>query len=124
MVRQVVKDLADHGLGLLHQRDGRLTVMRRRRRQDCRQRNPEVTAGNMKCIAFPILIFSLAVTLAASVAAGRQIGQILFQRTLRLKFQTACPGLALRFGRHGCFFRLALATTFFLDLLGRCILAA
>src|SRR6266852_7688630 len=85
-VHQVIE--ADHPLsGERRKGDGCLTVMHRCRAENAADWDIAVGGVHMELIANPALLVSLAISLRADIACGRQIGAHLFQRHRLLTLQ-------------------------------------
>lgn len=105
-IAEIVKTITDERLAFLHQGNGGLTVVEGCCAQDAADGNVKIRGSNVKFIAFPCFLVTLAIALAAFVTEGRQVGDVILKRASALKVEA--------FFRSGNLdFILAGATTFF-----------
>jgi len=110
-IAEIVKAVLDESLAFLHQGNGGLAVVKGCCAQDAADGNVKIRGGDVKFVAFPCFLVTLAVALASLIAERGQVGDVFFERARGLQIETF-----FRSGRPD--FVFARATTGFFGAFG------
>ena len=110
-IAEIVKAVLDESFAFLHQGNGGLTVVKGCCAQDAADGNVKIRGSDMKFVAVPCFLVTLAVAFASPVAERGQVENVFFQRARELQVETF-----FRSGRPD--FVFARATTGFFGVFG------
>lgn len=86
-IAEIVKAVLDECFAFLHQGNGCLTVVEGCCAQEAADGNIKIRGGDVKFVAFPCFLVTLAVALASFVAESGQIVKVFFQRARGLQIE-------------------------------------
>jgi hypothetical protein len=110
-IAEIVKAVLDESFAFLHQGNGGLTVVKGCCAQDAADGNVKIRGSDVKFVAVPCFLVTLAVAFASPVAERGQVENVFFQRARELQVETF-----FRSGRPD--FVFARATTGFFGVFG------
>lgn len=86
-IAKIVKAVLDECFAFFHQGNGSLTVVEGCCAQEAADGNIKIRGGDVKFVAFPCFLVTLAVALASFVAESGQIVKVFFQRASGLQIE-------------------------------------